>query len=193
MDFLQGRSYSRWSQLIPHRAVSVRLHIVRMELHTLFSSQAPGTSRSFLASSRVPEHEDGPYQVRSGLTGLGGLLLRLATRRCARATSPGGLHQQDLIPSDFSCHKHGEHKREPDALQLKSPRLCWGPGGRRSCQKLVLLSLSCWKRSSGHLCLEQVLGMVPSSLSPLRCCSGSTFFQGYIKIGEEIKRFLISY
>jgi len=43
-----------------------------------------------------------------------------------------GFHQQDFVPSDFSCRKHGEHKREPDAAELRS-------GLRRRCHKQVLL------------------------------------------------------
>lgn len=127
VDFLQGRSHGWQSQLIPDQAISSRLQVARMDPHTLFPSCAPGTAWYFLASSRVPEYRDGPW-VRSGLTATDVISFLGWTRGDEQGPSPpSGFHQPDFVPSDLSCHKHGEHKREPDALELKSQSLCWGP------------------------------------------------------------------
>lgn len=115
-------------------------------------------------------------------------------RTWAGATFPTGFHQLDFVPSTSPAINNREHKREPDALELKSQSLRWGPAQRQPGKEEVLeagpaLSFSWWKWSSGHVCLEQMLGAVSSSTSSLRRCSYIPFFQGYIKMGKEMGHF----
>lgn len=199
VDFLQGRSRSWQSQLIPDHAINGRLHVLHMELHTLFPSHAPGTAWYFLGSSRVPEYGDGPYRVRSWLTA--------ADVICSSGWTLGD--EQGPPPPAGSISQTLSHPTSP-AINTGSTRgsqMLWSwnpkastgvlPGWTRRKEEMPeagpALSLSWWKRNSGHVCLEQMLGVDPSSLSSLTRCSYITFFQGYIKTGKEIERLLISH